>query len=297
MPSMLYKYRDDSSRTEDIFRTRKIWLSSPDQLNDPLECRAGQIPADWQAETIRKMEEGQLMGMVGLPGSPIPQTLFSLDKRQTRKWWARLEAMSHREKVRAMRKIHADHGIEISRPEAIFDDMRQRLAQVGVFSLSETCENELMWAHYADSHRGLTIGFARSAGCKLSNERHTMPVTYAKEKPKFTAGFRNELSFYAVPGGCVKSVSRISFEDDVFRASLCTKTPAWGYEREWRYVEESHGLFDWPGVIESITFGLRMSSARREFYRELVGEFVGSNVQYYEVNFHGSTNELVAKKV
>ncbi|HGA2076616.1 TPA: hypothetical protein ACIRQ5_004066 [Yersinia enterocolitica] len=45
-PEILYKYRDDSDRTEEIIKNKKIWLSSPIQLNDPLECRIGEIPKD-----------------------------------------------------------------------------------------------------------------------------------------------------------------------------------------------------------------------------------------------------------
>ncbi|EPO2768269.1 hypothetical protein ACT7UY_004547, partial [Yersinia enterocolitica] len=51
-PEILYKYRDDSDRTEEIIKNKKIWLSSPIQLNDPLECRIGEIPKDWEERTI-----------------------------------------------------------------------------------------------------------------------------------------------------------------------------------------------------------------------------------------------------
>ncbi len=45
-PSLLYKYRDDSIRTEEIITNGKIWLATANQLNDPLECKTGQIPED-----------------------------------------------------------------------------------------------------------------------------------------------------------------------------------------------------------------------------------------------------------
>ena len=53
VPKVLFKYRDDSERTEEIIKNRQIWLSSPPQLNDPLECRMGEIPKDWEDKTIR----------------------------------------------------------------------------------------------------------------------------------------------------------------------------------------------------------------------------------------------------
>lgn len=230
------------------------------------------------------IEEMQILGaLVGLPGQPLPVTLFSLTERQTRKWRARFRRLSHQRKVNAMRKLYSDHGIELSRPEVIFDDMRERLSRVGIFSLSESNDNELMWSHYGGSHRGLALAFKRSQGSKLASFRHTLQVDYADQKLKFTAGFKNEVSFRLTVDGRLESVSRVSFEDDVFRASLSTKTLAWSYEREWRYVEEEQGLFNLPGPIESIVFGLRMPVERREVYQRLAREFVGAEVEFYEV--------------
>ncbi len=75
-PITLYKYCDDSPRTEDIIKNKKVWLSFPKQLNDLFECRIGEIPPEWEENTIRELEIGQLMGNTSLYGSP--SRLFSL---------------------------------------------------------------------------------------------------------------------------------------------------------------------------------------------------------------------------
>lgn len=295
-PRTLFKYRDDSVRTESIFTTRKVWLSSSSQLNDPLECKTGEIPNAWQVATIRQLEIGQLMGMFGMPGQELPSTLFSLSERQTKRWWKRFRALSHKQKVTAMRQLYADHGRDISRPEDIFRDMRKRLKAVGIFSLSEAIDNELMWAHYGGNHSGMALGFGCNPDSKLSQPRHTLPVTYASEKPTFKIGFKNEITIYAAPGGGTKSVGRVSFEDDVFRAAISTKTPAWNYEREWRYVEESSGLFDWPGPLVSVTFGLKMTPERRSYYRRLAEANSGKDVRFFEVQLSRSLGGLAVKE-
>lgn len=296
-PSTLFKYRDDSERTESIFKDRKVWLSSPSQLNDPMECKTGDIPEDWQASTIRQLETAQLMGIAGMPGQVMPSNLFSLNARQTKQWWKRFRSLSHKQKVAAMRKLYADHGIELSRPEEIFRDMRKRLAAVGIFSLSECNDNELMWSHYGANHAGLAIGFACSPDCLLGNSRHTLQVAYLPEKPVFKAGFKNEVSFYATENGGVQSKSRVSFEDDVFRSAMSTKTPAWAYEREWRYVEEVSGLHEWPGPLVSVTFGLKMSADRRRHYRRLIESSANANVAFFEVQLSSSMNSLTIKRL
>ena len=282
-PEVLYKYRDDSARTEDIIKNQKVWLSSPEQLNDPLECKTGKIPPDWEARTVRELENGQLMGVVmPLPSFKPPKRLFSLSERETKQWIKRFSKLKHSRKVKAMRKLYSDHGIELSRPENIIKDMRKRLSKVGIFSLSEDCSNELMWAHYGANHEGIALGFSYSSDCKLSNQRHCLPVIYCREKPTFKSGFKNEVQIM-YPGSGQQNLQRVSFEDDVFRATISTKTPAWNYEKEWRYVEETHGLFDFPGILDHVVFGLRMSDERKEHYRELISQNISNHVDFYEV--------------
>lgn len=295
-PPTLFKYRDDSERTKSIFESRKVWLSSPSQLNDPLECKTGVIPSEWQAATIRQLEMGQIMGMLGIPGQELPATLFSLSERQTKRWWKRFRGLSHKQKIAAMRQLYADHGMELSRPESIFRDMQKQLKTVGIFSLSGSIDNELMWAHYGGNHSGIALGFGCDPECKLGDSRHMLPVMYELEKPIFKAGFKSELAIYKTPGGGTKSVSRVSFEDDVFRAAISTKTPAWSYESEWRYVEESSGLFDWPGPLVSVTFGLNMAPERRSFYRGLAEAASGKGVRFFEVQLSQSLGGLTVKE-
>lgn len=296
-PPTLFKYRDDSDRTESIFKDGKVWLSSPSQLNDPLECKTGEIPEAWQAATIRQLEVGQLMGMAGLPGHDMPSNLFSLNARQTKQWWKRFRILSHKQKVAAMRKLYADHGIELSRSEDIFRDMRKRLAAVGIFSLSEVNDSELMWSHYGANHSGLAIGFGCTPDCPLGNARHALQVTYSADKPVFKTGFKNEVTIFATENGGTSSKSRVSFEDDVFRAAISTKTPAWAYEREWRYVEEKSGLHDWPGALVSVTFGLKMAADRRRHYRQLIESSTNGNVAFFEVQLSRSMNALTIEKL
>ncbi|MDX7755709.1 DUF2971 domain-containing protein [Aeromonas caviae] len=282
-PEVLYKYRDDSERTEDIIKNQKVWLSSPEQLNDPLECRTGEIPPEWEARTVRELENGQLMGVVMRPPSfKPPKRLFSLSERETKQWVKRFSKLNHPRKVKAMRKLYSDHGIELSRPENIIKDMRKRLSEVGIFSLSEDCSNELMWAHYGENHKGIALGFSSSSDCKLSSQRHCLPVIYSREKPTFKSGFKNEVQIM-LPGSGQANVQRVSFEDEVFRSTISTKTPAWSYEKEWRYVEERHGLFDFPGILSYVVFGLRMSEERKEYYKELVSQNVSNHVDFYDV--------------
>jgi hypothetical protein len=292
---ILFKYRDDSERTEDIIKNKKVWLSAPAQLNDPLECRIGEIPKAWEEKTIHTMEEAQLMGVVApFPTFAPPKRLFSLNEHETKKWIKRLNKISHQQRMTAMRELYSRHGIELSRPAEIFNDMRKRLSAVGVFSLSEVCDSELMWAHYGANHQGLVIGFERTTESRLADTRHCIPVTYSKTKPTFDAGFTNEVQIFAHGSG-TRNVTRVSFEDEVFRSTISTKTPVWDYEKEWRYVEETHGLFNFPAPVTKIVFGLKMKPERRAHYMQIAKQFIGSRINFFEATEKPSLSGLDIK--
>ncbi|MAW82534.1 MAG: hypothetical protein CMI63_20050 [Parvularcula sp.] len=269
-PAVLYKYRDDSPYTESMLLEKRVWLSTAQGLNDPLECQIGEIPKEWQEKTIHSMECAQIMGaLTQFPGRQ-PTTLFSLTPRQTRHWRNKVKRMPHPRQMRAVRALYADHGVELSRPEEIFVKLRRQLQTVGIFSLSEAPDSELMWSHYANGHRGLVFGFQRNNSNQLGNSVHTMRVTYADEKPTLTAGFKQEVSLITSHGAGIKAEARLAFDDPVFRASISTKTLTWNYEREWRYVESGGGLQPYPGPIVEIIFGYKMPQSRRDYYRALL---------------------------
>ncbi|HCT5134153.1 TPA: DUF2971 domain-containing protein, partial [Aeromonas hydrophila] len=46
-----------------------------------------------------------------------------------------------------------------------YDMTRQMLKSNGIFSVSETPRNPLMWAHYAEEHRGICIGYSKDIFC------------------------------------------------------------------------------------------------------------------------------------
>lgn len=126
---------------------------------------------------------------------------------------------------------------------------------VGVLCLTDSNRNLTMWAHYADSHKGLVIGFDTSHAFFRSTDTgsgqpcHLKEVTY-DDRPKLTlSGLRAE---------------------DIF----LTKGEDWSHENEWRMFaglsagkvevinedEEIH-LFAYPREsVTKIVVGCRASS-------------------------------------
>lgn len=271
-PGRLYKYRADSEFTSRIISDRRVWLATADTLNDPLECQTGLIPDEWKRKVIREQEEARFMGVLfDLDLRPV-ETLMSLDRGETKRWLKSFRKLPHPRKVRRMHELYERHGLFMSDMGKMFEKLEHQLATVGIFSLSDAEDQQLLWSHYADGHKGLALGFAVEPGCPLADPEHLIQVTYQDEKPVFSDGYRGEVRISSDPDGSVRSESRFALSDPVFRASISTKPPFWAYEREWRYVDERSGSHPLPGRLASVTFGFRMPPERRSAYSRLLIE-------------------------
>ena len=79
-------------------------------------------------------------------------------------------------------KFPDDH----SRIKQICDDANKELADTGVFSLSSTNNQILMWSHYADHHKGICIGFSGEGLTEefvSASHPTSYDVLYDKSKP------------------------------------------------------------------------------------------------------------------
>ena len=130
---------------------------------------------------------------------------------------------------------------------------------IGVLCLTETPDNLLMWAHYADSHQGFVVEFDSDApffnqrNGSSDEFRHIRKVAYSDSRP-----------------------SLILSESEGF-SPFFTKGIDWSYEAEWRMMlplfEANHvigqgptgvHLFAYPRTaIRSVIFGCRMTEATK----------------------------------
>ncbi|QCM10003.1 DUF2971 domain-containing protein [Agrobacterium tumefaciens] len=120
------------------------------------------------------------------------------------------------------------------------DELR---AKSGIICLSETWKEPLMWGHYANSHKGVCLGFEVRAG-------HYQKIDYRATRPKLSEFGKT-------------SISELT---EVERAQIARKKfNRWSYEREWRrivdlgpadFVDGNYYLpFDGSMVLKTILFG------------------------------------------
>ncbi len=98
----------------------------------------------------------------------------------------------------------------------------------GIFSVSETPRNSLMWAHYADQHHGLCIGLDEDIFSECTAPRNFRELT-AEYKPR-KVNYDNYR---------FDRQTEISSREDVInsiKTSLLTKSDDWIYEKEHRWI-------------------------------------------------------------
>jgi hypothetical protein len=122
-------------------------------------------------------------------------------------------------------------------------------AKLGVCCFSECSDNPLMWAHYANGHRGVCLVFEFE---KMQSEKIGVPmsVAYLPSPPKFN--FVRE----SLQGG-----STPLFNYKFQQAVLATKSTDWAYEQEVRFISNCHGKIEFtPHAIVGIIFGAKNRS-------------------------------------
>lgn len=115
-----------------------------------------------------------------------------------------------------------------------------------ILSFSESERNALMWSHYADQHRGICIGFKRSALEGIADLRQ---VRYRSRVPVLSA----------------ETVDEAKSE-----AGFLSKSTHWKYESEWRIINfEGKKYLDLPSdAISVVVLGVRTSQEDREWLFE-----------------------------
>ena len=120
---------------------------------------------------------------------------------------------------------------------------KQNEKRVGVLSLSARNDDMLMWAHYADGHRGLCLELTMP----VNNDLHR--ITYSKTRPVFHF---DDLS--------KQWQNQARFERSIIEI-LTTKAYDWAYENEWRCIDfGGSGLRPLEeSILTGIIFGLKTS--------------------------------------
>jgi len=151
--------------------------------------------------------------------------------------------------------FHSTDEIEQFLVNEIFSNLMNELDIYGIFSMTESRENLLMWSHYAEDHKGMVVGFERSHqffNC-LGNTLHQ--VKYCDRRLAITSN-----------DGIIRIAGK---ENEIPLRLLSRKHTSWSHEKEWRVIRKLNEsnrsskevfLFEIPSsAIRTITLGAQMS--------------------------------------
>lgn len=150
------------------------------------------------------------------------------------------------EKVREVLRL-----MSVDRLEDLHKYLQDEVDRAGVVCFSKVRDDILMWAHYADKHRGLCFEFDGSNNRRFFGE--AQPVEYEDYTP--------------IPIGedSDRQVTRV----------ILTKSKHWSYEREYRIVrpgEAGRKAPFPPGLLTGVIFGCMMRDDVRELVRQWAKE-------------------------
>lgn len=289
---LLYKYREDNTYTENIFLKKEVWLSNAKGLNDPFECSIQEIAKDWIDERIKESKGGHISGFVhsALMAIKLKQEFYGLTLKETKQYLKKFQARDFEKKYTSSREfIYRKTNRLTSNPANTYLNFDNQLNEVGIFSLSETPLNQLMWSHYGGNSKGIAIGFEPIEGSKLNDKTHCLKVNYSDELPQHNkSGFLTELDFMMVG----ENIQRISFNDPTLQLAISTKPTCWSYEKEWRYVEPRSGLYKFPGKLCEVIFGLNCNKETKRKYCKIITDNFDEIINFYEIIRVPNTNQI-----
>lgn len=251
-PATVFKYYPDKlERLADV-KANKMWYSAPCTFNDVFDC---DIAIDEK----------------GIFDSAL---LMCPDKRGIRAGspkWKELKITMRQ----AIKSFHSE-----------WETLR---IQTGISCLSESEKSLLMWAHYANNHRGMCVEYNL---LEINRQlRFTaIPVIYSDSRV------------------CFRSINMDSIDQDAHTAfieSLSSKSPEWSYEKEWRIIRDKAACGDkWNDLKKgalldmisptSITLGCQSDAS---FEREVLVYCQENEINLYKMEKDESLYQLNRKPI
>ena len=175
----------------------------------------------------------------------------------------------------------------ISSKDSVNEVIREWFRYTSIFCVSETNENLLMWAHYAQNHTGAVIKFlsVREVDSPLLIAQR---VIYSRNMPRI--GPEDFASFSVSP--------------EAIRERLTlTKSIEWAYEKEWRVVtvpEDKNKASEIspfaPEELGAVYLGCKMADTDREELIEITSRKY-PKAEIYQAQKHKLEFSLVFERI
>lgn len=167
--------------------------------------------------------------------------------------------------------------------EAVKQSLRELIDKkdsAGIYSLSKNCTDELLWAHYANSHEGFCIEYELDTLVYFErNDYLTFDVKYSDQPPNLH----------------INDMFNINDKVSFIQKIIGIKSNKWAYEEEIRVITSVAGLqhYDYRAV-KAIYLGLRMPQDRKQ---EVMKRLCGRGIRYYQIYLKDNSYKLSVEDI
>ncbi len=176
----------------------------------------------------------------------------------------------------SMRKLATASPSKIN--EILIKQRNNSISKYAFCSLSTRCDDVLMWAHYANSHKGIVIGFEFD---KNELGVHLQEVKYVDSLPPW-----NMLNYLSFMEGNSEHL-------EMFLTDLSIKSKHWKQESEYRIWQNSPGYFRFrDDQVKEIYFGVNCDIETKKVVLELFN-FIPDDFVLNEMKINKKTLGLI----
>lgn len=253
--NILYKYCDQDGIK--IIESLELKLPYVSQVNDPLEC----LPLFYCPDDNSAIEKRYLSVLKRRNMHPSADYKQNLEKGEI-----------HKKLAESSLKFQKDWNHKNC-----------------LLSVSKTARNTVMWAHYADKHKGVVIGIDFDNIFPETNREIGIlmdPVKYSEQRPK------------------INILTDFNESPEAYEKTVLIKSTEWKYEREFRtiflvdhleilrrqglaHLKDFKGKKTWflrlnPESIREIIFGLYTEEGLKLAIRKLIERAELQHVKLYQ---------------
>lgn len=237
IPPRLYKYQSYNVQTLDNLKNRCLWFSKPEKFNDPFDCTI--VPVieemsrdDWQVHFDKFRMKAS---------NKVDFDAKYLQKGRPNDNFKSFTIEESRKTIQKQKNI--------------------MLQKRGIVCLSEKVDDNLMWGHYADGHRGFCLEF---------------DTTYEPFSKAFQVIYSDTFPTLNPAGVLVRRNLKQLMSNSI------TKSSEWSYEKEWRlfHMEGDKKYIIDVAALTGVYFGCAMPFVHEEVIALILA---GSPTQLYEM--------------
>lgn len=253
-PLFLYKFYAPTIENVSDVQHKLLWLASPDSFNDPYDCNLAYDQGDFDLyKTTRSFNGSNLFS------AEDKRSIY--EYRRSGKWYALHEMLRNdKAKQNFLNELSDCHNNIDSRIKSLMNG-KYRIACFSSYFWGDKQYEQLMWAHYAQSHTGFCIKYdiseiyaedfikndkamgnyyiMKQNGLLTSDDQKRLllngffPVQYSSKSIELS-----DMECYAISNHSITNEQLQSICFKAFKANI-TKLLPWKYEQEWRLIVNS----------------------------------------------------------